>query len=527
MNDHMDGIIPSENEILSQLSRILRSQVLRDSGMLRNFLSFIVKETLNPEGILLKQYSVALHAFNRPPDFDPTTDPIVRIQASRLRRILEQYYREEGLADPVIIDLPKGSYVPIFKYSDKKDQTTPLEFYNSEEISYSIAIKSLKNLTPGEDTQLIVEGFTEEIMMELSRYSHIQVIRLAEEESQISGSAMARFYLEGSMRFAEKKVKISIGVNDTFNHQLIWSFQRKIDFENNDLIKIQEDVASAVATQISGIHGIICRKLYQESNWDNIHSTQAYVTFIHYHKYDKNPTEKSAIDLTKKLTALLQKEPLFAPGYAILANLYADSFALGLDRKNLEKAISNGEKAVELQPDNQMCQAYFGFALMLDDRIEEAELHLDKAISLNPNGLYHFGSVGWCYCMMGQLDKGFEMIRRSIGIDFQYPKWFHIGTILYYLEKKQYDKILHEANKMNQLEFHWTPLLKLVAYYHLPLKEEADKQFNILCSINPDFVNRPIEYIEVLIKSKAISSEIYKAFCSISRSANHNPVLRK
>jgi hypothetical protein len=97
MSDHMDGVSPSENEILIQLAKILRSQVIRDSAMLRNFLSFIVKETLKPQGIHLKQYSIAVHAFNRSPDFDPTSDPIVRIQASRLRRILEQYYKEEGL----------------------------------------------------------------------------------------------------------------------------------------------------------------------------------------------------------------------------------------------------------------------------------------------------------------------------------------------------------------------------------------------------------------------------------------------
>ena len=527
MSDHTDGVSPSENEILTQLSKILRSQVIRDSAMLRNFLSFIVKETLKPQGIHLKQYSIAVHAFNRSPDFDPTSDPIVRIQASRLRRILEQYYKEEGLADPVIIDLPKGSYVPIFKYSDKKDQMRSLESDKSDDLSYSIAVRSLKNLSPGEKMELISEGFSEEIMMELSRYSHIQVIRLADEESQASGSAMARFYLEGSVQSVEKMIKISIYVTDSFNHQLIYSFQDKINIEKDNLFRIQEEVAAALARQISGIYGIISRKLHQESNCDNITSTKAYVTFIHYYRYDKNPTEKDAIDLTQKLTVLLQKEPFFAPGYAILANLYADSFALGLDRKNLEIAISHAEKAVELQPNNQICQSYHGYTLMLADRIKEAMVYFDKAISINPNGHYYLGTIGWCYCMMGQLERGYEMISKSIGFDFQYPKWLHMGTFLYYLDRRQYDKMYHEAIRMDQLSFHWSPLLKLVAYHHISLKKEANKQFDLLCNINPDFVNRPLEYIESIIKSKALSNTIYNAFCSVSESANHIRVLRK
>ena len=527
MNNHLNSEIPDENEIREQLSSVLRSQVLRDSEMLRNFLSFIVNETLKPKGIRLKQYSIAFHAFNRSADFDPTADPIVRIQASRLRRILEQYYREEGVADPVIILLPKGSYVPVFTYANNKEPMPSFATNHSEEVNYTIAVKPLRNLSPAEDSKLITEGFTEEIMMELSQYSHIQVIRLAEEESQRSGVAMARFYLEGSMRFVEKIVKISIGVTDSFNHQLIWSFQEKVDIENDDLIKIQEDVAAAVALQISGIQGIICKKLYQESNWDQIRSTQAYVTFIHYHRYDKNPSQKSAIDLVKKLTALLQKEPSFAPGHAILANLYGDAFALGLDRKDLAEAISHAEKAVELQPNNRICQAYYGYALMLDDRIEDAVVHFEKAISLNPNGLYLIGLVGWSYCMMGRLEKGYEMIRRSMDIDFQYPKWLHMGICLYHLDDKQYDKMLLEATKMDQLDFHWIPLLKLVAYYHLFLKDEADKQFKILCNTHPDFVNRPVDYIKCLVKSEALSSEIYNVFSSVSETAHHISILGK
>ena len=128
---------------------------------------------------------------------------------------------------------------------------------------------------------------------------------------------------------------------------------------------------------------------------------------------------------------------------------------------------------------------------------------------------------------MGRLEKGYEMIRRSMDIDFQYPKWLHMGICLYHLDDKQYDKMLLEATKMDQLDFHWIPLLKLVAYDHLFLKDEADKQFKILCSIKPDFENRPVEYIEVLVKSKSLSSEIYNVFSSVSETAHHISILGK
>ncbi len=137
---------PSKSEVLNQLSRILRSQVFRNSDMLRNFLSFIVQEAIKEDGMVLKQYSIAIHAFGRNPDFDATSDPIVRIQASRLRRNLEQYYKEEGVDDKIIISLTKGSYVPSFTEAYLENQIAATHTTKHDNLSHSIAVCQLKNL---------------------------------------------------------------------------------------------------------------------------------------------------------------------------------------------------------------------------------------------------------------------------------------------------------------------------------------------------------------------------------------------
>lgn len=62
----------------------------------------------------IKGYTIATEVFGRKEDFDQTTDPIVSVEACRLRRALEHYYLVAGLQDPVRIDIPKGSYVPTF-----------------------------------------------------------------------------------------------------------------------------------------------------------------------------------------------------------------------------------------------------------------------------------------------------------------------------------------------------------------------------------------------------------------------------
>ncbi|EHK54296.1 hypothetical protein MAXJ12_25823, partial [Mesorhizobium alhagi CCNWXJ12-2] len=78
------------------------------------FLSYVVEETLSGRDGRIKAYSIAVEVFGRDVSFDPQSDPIVRIEAGHLRRSLERYYFTAGQADPVLITIPKGGYVPAF-----------------------------------------------------------------------------------------------------------------------------------------------------------------------------------------------------------------------------------------------------------------------------------------------------------------------------------------------------------------------------------------------------------------------------
>ena len=106
---------PSAEAIRQQLAKLLTSPQLVNSPNLCNFLQYVVEKTLAGEAATIKGYTVATQVLGRRADFDPNLDPIVRIQAGRLRRALEQYYQGQGQKDPVIIDMPRGAYVPVFR----------------------------------------------------------------------------------------------------------------------------------------------------------------------------------------------------------------------------------------------------------------------------------------------------------------------------------------------------------------------------------------------------------------------------
>jgi tetratricopeptide (TPR) repeat protein len=107
--------VPSEAEVQSALDRILASESFRTSPQLGGFLRYVVEAALGGRAASLKGYTIGVEALGRDPGFDPQLDPIVRVEATRLRRAMERYYAGSGSDDPVVIDLPRGTYVPTFR----------------------------------------------------------------------------------------------------------------------------------------------------------------------------------------------------------------------------------------------------------------------------------------------------------------------------------------------------------------------------------------------------------------------------
>lgn len=110
-----DGNEPiAAEEIRAQLDRVLASDIFRSAPQLTAFLSYVVEQALAGRAGELKGYTIAVEAFGRPAGFDPQSDPIVRVEAGRLRKALNLYFAAEGVRDPVRIAIPVGAYVPSF-----------------------------------------------------------------------------------------------------------------------------------------------------------------------------------------------------------------------------------------------------------------------------------------------------------------------------------------------------------------------------------------------------------------------------
>ena len=105
----------TKEDIYEEINKMFRNPFFVRSGILRRFLLFIVDETIQGHSNWLKEYTIGVKVLNKPTDFCPREDGIVRIHAARLRRALNCYYNEKGAFGSVHISMPKGRYVPVFQ----------------------------------------------------------------------------------------------------------------------------------------------------------------------------------------------------------------------------------------------------------------------------------------------------------------------------------------------------------------------------------------------------------------------------
>src|ERR1700761_4818256 len=105
----------SADQRFAQIDRIVRSAVLQNSESLCNLLKYLGRQSIDAPDVPVKEYQIATQVFGRSADFDPRVDSTVRVQMSRLRSKLTEYYSKAGQTQPIVVEIPKGAHTVIFR----------------------------------------------------------------------------------------------------------------------------------------------------------------------------------------------------------------------------------------------------------------------------------------------------------------------------------------------------------------------------------------------------------------------------
>jgi hypothetical protein len=159
--------------VREQLDKILASPAFANAERMRRYLRFIVEHAISSPNEPLKEMTVGMALYAGKGEFDPRTTAVVRVDATRLRAKLLEYYSSHGAADPMIIDLPKGSYTPIFRVASNHHVST--DRAESRITEPSVVVLPFSNLSPDPEIYFS-DGLSEEIIHALSSIRGIRVV---------------------------------------------------------------------------------------------------------------------------------------------------------------------------------------------------------------------------------------------------------------------------------------------------------------------------------------------------------------
>jgi adenylate cyclase len=233
------------SEIERQLERILKSPSFRKCIQLSRFLRFAVDQAVAGSNGASKETLIGVEIFGRPPDYDPGSDPVVRVEARRLRVKLAEYYSGEGREDPVRIELPKGGYLPQFETRDVNVEHQSMAVLP---FAHSPGDRILQALSAGLMARLIATLANGGGLRIVSSTSALQYKNRAQDARKIGEELGASLILEGSLRRAGKRFRCDAQLVSSTDGLHRWA--GSFDSGHRDAFAVEDEFASLIGTGI-------------------------------------------------------------------------------------------------------------------------------------------------------------------------------------------------------------------------------------------------------------------------------------
>ncbi|MBO9586694.1 MAG: hypothetical protein J7574_21210 [Flavobacterium sp.] len=503
--------IPSDT-IYNELENVLKFYSFKNSMLLSNFLRYIVKETIDERQQYIKEYSIAVNALSRPSHFNPHDDAMVRIHAGRLRKLLNEYYSTDGKNNSVIIHVPKGRYVPEFIHNSKLRQMD-LPISTSKAIPI-ITVFPFKSTAQKPDLEAFSQILSEEISAELSRFQDISVIghftsdvvsKINENVLEAASLVGADFIINGHIQIINNKLQIRINLIDSSSGKFILTkvfTPATID----DGIRIQNEIVKDIVSTIGGYYGIIFKEMVKTAPSKIASNSGILKAICSYHEYQCSYSIENYANALSHLNEAVELDPNHSIAWAMLGEMHLASIGLGIEnyKKTIEKSSHCISKALQIDPNCQ--QAWYALVLLncfkkdQDNCLSAAE----QCLKINPNASGIASGIGCMLIFAGYFEKGFNLLENSTRINPSHPWWINIGYCYYYIHKKDYQKSLYWAEKMDFSETIWDSLLKAVSLSLLSEDAKAKIHLNNLLELQPQTATE----IKEILSSFMFSDEV-------------------
>ena len=374
-------------------------------------------------------------------------------------------------------------------------------------------------MTGDQAQDYFVDGITEELTVELTRYQEFQVIASQStmrfkgrkvDTKEIGRDLGVRFLLTGSVRKDLKTVKVTIRLLDTSTGEEIWGESYKRNLTPADLIAVQEEISQRVIGEIADQYGLIKRRLSRESRKKAPTDLRAYDAILRFYHYETKLTPEAFKKALAALEQAVEIDPDYGLAWAMLGHLHADNYALGFSEIDspLEKALTFAQKGVALAPENQFARDALSLVYFHRGDKELFLQHVEQTIALNPNAPYVIGVAGWHMALYGEWDRGLTLLKKGMKLNPYHPTWFHLAFYMNDYRRGEYEDALAEARKFNFPELYLDPMMRAAALGQLGSVRDAKTAVGELLEMVPDFAAKSRQLIGNYLKVDGLVDKI-------------------
>jgi adenylate cyclase len=424
---------PSDGEVQlspaavrTALAKILVSSQLANAERLSRLLRFVVAESIQGRGQQLKEARIGLEVFGRRPEsYDPAIDPIVRVQMGRLRAKLRAYYDGEGASDRVRIDIPIGSYMPVFATlvvapADPIDTTVP-----SVPDDLRIAVLPIVNMSADAGNQYFCDGLTEELINRLAEIRRLKVVArtssfqfkdAARDIREVGRLLDVSKVLEGSVRKSGNRIRVTVQLINVADGCHLWS--ERYEGELTDIFAIHEEIATAVqrALQTQMLDGE-----RSSASRPRRHQLEAYNHYLQGRFLWKKRNEQGLRAALEHFEHAVRLDPSFARALSGIADchLLLGMSAAESPERSMPEAANAARNALHL--DATLAEAHASLAAVkncYEWDLPAAEQGYRRAIALDQSyaTAYHWIAI-WFQSVTGRLTDAIDSLEQAVELD--------------------------------------------------------------------------------------------------------------
>ena len=363
-----------------------------------------------------------------------------------------------------------------------------------------VAVLPFKYSDSSADLKALAEGLTDEITSGLSRFSYLRVIARGStaKYSNESGDLRAigkelgaRYAIEGSLRQAGSKLRLTVKLADTVTGTHLWAETYERTFGPDAIFDLQDDLVPRIVATVADQYGVLPRSMSEvlrSKSEDLLTPHEAVLRTFSY--FGRIGPEEHAV-MRRILERAVREAPDHADSWAMLSMIYRGEFAQGYNAgpNPLDRALAAAQRAVDLAPTNALC--HYALATVYYFRKEKVSFRttVERCLTLNPLDGSAVAYLGMLTATTGEWERGCAMVESAMKLNPYYPSWFQIALWANAYRQGKYEEALEANARLNLPGYFHAQGARAATLGKLGRKEEAQKAVRDLLALRPDFAS--------------------------------------